>query len=57
MKEKTLVEQIYTSFEEVTDAYNIVRDDLMALGLRRDLHALHQAQGKDAEEVCREARN
>ena len=33
MKEKTLVQQIYTSFEEVTDAYNIVRDDLIALGV------------------------
>ena len=33
MKEKTLVQQIYTSFEDVTDAYNIVRDDLIALGV------------------------
>ena len=33
MKEKTLVDQIYTSFEEVTEAYNQVRDELMTLGL------------------------
>ena len=33
MKTQPLVKQIYTSFEEVTDAYNKVRDELIALGL------------------------
>jgi hypothetical protein len=33
MKEKTLVDQIFTSFKEVTKAYNQARDDLIELGL------------------------
>lgn len=32
MKDKPLVNQIYTSFEEVTKAYNNARDELVALG-------------------------
>ena len=33
MKEKTLVQHIYTSFEEVTEFNNQVRDDLIAMGV------------------------
>ena len=33
MKGKTLVEQIYTSFDEMEDAYNIVRNELVKLGV------------------------
>lgn len=33
MKTQPLIKQIYTSFEEVADAYNQARDDLIELGL------------------------